>query len=141
MVGLVSAGIAVIHRILRIERLFGLIETAVPTEEMLTTFVNPNHASGFMVLCAAVAIGLAHAADLDRAAQTGWRLAAVVCTVVALGLSSKGGVVALAVAVIVYSVKRWGDGYRRHTAGLLVAPLAIAVVAGFALWESAVRIQ
>ncbi len=146
LAGLVSAGIAVLHRVLGIERLFGLIETATPTAAMLTTFTNPNHAAGFMVLCASVAVGLADAERFDRAARTGWRLAAAVCAAVAVGLLSKGGLAGLAVAGAVYWGSRTlllsdggagggpqglGGAWRKQVAVLVVIPLsAVGLVWG-----------
>lgn len=129
VVGLASAAIAIIHRILGLERLFGLIETSAPTSEMLTTFVNPNHAAGFMVLCAATAVGLA-AGSTDRSARIGWQVAAGVCAAVSTMLLSKGGWLGLGLALGVYVSVRRFDWARSAKSLALVLTGAVAVTAG-----------
>ena len=133
VVGLISAAIAIIHRVLGIERLFGLMETAVPTKQMLTTFVNPNHAAGFMALCAATGLGLGEASS-DRAGRIGWWAAAAVCAVVSVGLLSKGGLAGLLLALVLYvSVRRW-DWLR---APRLAIPIVVGVgVLAAGLWSA-----
>ena len=130
-VGLISAATAIIHRALGVRRLFGWWETTTPTAEMLTTFVNPNHAAGFMVLCSVTALGLGDA-SVERSTRTGWRLTAVVCGGVSIFLLSKGGIAGLALALALYfSIRRW-DWLRspRATIGVIAATVAV----GSTLW-------
>ncbi|MEM7678297.1 MAG: hypothetical protein AAF449_20080, partial [Myxococcota bacterium] len=87
--GLAVVGVALLHRILGIERLFGLIDTARASGDLWTTFVNPNHAAGFLNLSGFCAVSLA-VDQRNRARRGGWLSAAAILFVVSIAMGSKG---------------------------------------------------
>ncbi len=99
--GLASLGIAFVHRIAGLQDLYGLLDTHRAGGPMWTTFLNQNHAAGFLNLsgAAAVAVALRTKSRLRRA---GWALAATVLLGASLAMGSKGGWVALAVGAAVF---------------------------------------
>ena len=102
--GITAAGIAIVHRVLGIERLFGLIEArGGSTAKMLTTFVNPNHAAGFMGLAALTAVGLALDAT-ERPRRIGLLAVAALFGGVSVLVLSRGGLVALFVGILIFAV-------------------------------------
>jgi tetratricopeptide (TPR) repeat protein len=138
LAGLAAAGIAVLHRALGIDRLFGLIDTLTSPREMLSTFVNPNHAAGFMVLTALTAVGLAvDAQDNTR------RLAFIGAAAVAAGVSvlslSKGGFGALLLGLALFAalwlLRRRRGGDRDPGSAPAVAAAACLVPVAAILWR------
>lgn len=134
--GLATALIAVIHRALGIERLFGLIEArGGSTSQMLTTFVNPNHAAGFMALAALTSVGLALDEE-HRPRRIGLIAVAGLFAAVSVLVLSKGGVVALVLGVGVFGVAAFS---RRRSLGAatpaLVGTLLAVPIAGV-LWRA-----
>ncbi len=100
--GLAAAGVAILHRALGIERLFGLLSPITSSRRMLSTFVNPNHAAGFMVLVTLTALGLAL-----KARQTRLKLAYLACATLTTALciytGSKGGIGALIIGLLLFA--------------------------------------
>ncbi|MEQ8277352.1 MAG: O-antigen ligase family protein [Deltaproteobacteria bacterium] len=125
-----TAFIAIVHRALGIERIFGLIEArGGSTQKMLTTFVNPNHAAGFMALCALTAVGLALDSD-ERPRRVGFLALAGVFGGVSVLVLSRGGLVALAFGLLLFGAiafvrSRRERGKGRLSASLLVTALVI----------------
>lgn len=93
--GLAAAGLALIHRALGIDRIFGVLPTMGSTSAMWTTFANPNHAAGFMALASLSSVGLA-LSDRARHRRAGFLIAAVLSGLVSVLGLSRGGLVALA---------------------------------------------
>ncbi|MCB9647844.1 MAG: O-antigen ligase family protein [Deltaproteobacteria bacterium] len=124
--GLLAAGVALLHRVLGIDRLFGLIDTLTSPRRMFSTFVNPNHTAGFMVLVAAAAVGLAvDARGPGRRAV--FVVAAAVAAVVCVSTGSKGGIGALVVAFILFTAMLLWRRRVEPSRGL-VRPAALAIV-------------
>lgn len=87
-----SVLIAAAHRLLGLERFLGVVATGRPAREMFTTFVNPNHAAGFLVLATLVTLGKA----LSRRQRRAELLAlAVLFAGLVLLTESRGGAAAL----------------------------------------------
>lgn len=109
--GLLAAGVAILHRVLGIERLFGLLSPITAGRQMLTTFVNPNHAAGFMVLVTLAAVGLAL-----RSRDSIRKVAFGSCALLSAGLcvytGSKGGIGALLLALLLFAGLRAARGWR-----------------------------
>jgi hypothetical protein len=101
--GLASTGITLLHRLLGIERLFGLLELAEgASRSMYTTFVSPNHAAGFLALAALLAAGLALEAE-RRARRVGLLASGVVFGAVSAAMVSKGGLIALGAGLALFA--------------------------------------
>lgn len=124
--GLSAALLALIHRALGLEQMFGMLPTRRPISEMLTTFANPNHTAGFMALASLSAIGLAlsHHAN-TRSRQVGYAVVAVVCGMLSLLALSRGGMVALAGGLMIFTGLL---ALRRRSLKGALAPLVAAVL-------------
>lgn len=142
-----SVAVASIHVVLRRPDLFGMIELFRPAYELSTTFVNENHASGFMVLAGMSALGLA-LSDKSGHQRLVLGAAAALCVVLIVVLQSRGGIVATSVALLVFAGLRYREqkalaasmaakrpgGPRRHRdrtkAPAVLLPVVAASVAG-----------
>lgn len=124
--GLLAAILAVIHRVLGLERMFGVIQTRRPLSEMITTFANPNHTAGFMALACLCGVGMS-LVQVSRARKIGFAAAAIVCGMISLLALSRGGMAALAGGLLLFTgllaVKK------KSLKGAL-APLIAAVIIG-----------
>ena len=141
--GLAAAAVAVLHRVLGIERLFGLIDTITSPRQMLTTFVNPNHAAGFMVLTTLTAVGLAVDAK-DTVRKVAFLAAAALAAAVSVLSLSKGGIGALLFGLALFGLafawhrrrRRHGrSGYEVRTNSLPVVAVALLVPVAALLWR------
>ncbi|MBX2811428.1 MAG: tetratricopeptide repeat protein [Myxococcales bacterium] len=98
--GIVVIFAAGVHRIFRIEHLWGIMPGARPAFALGTTFQNPNHAAGFCAITAWPALGLAFSSR-RRSRQILYLLAAgLICSAMAVE-PSKGGLLALMVGALV----------------------------------------
>ncbi|MBI2377623.1 MAG: O-antigen ligase family protein [Deltaproteobacteria bacterium] len=136
--GLGTAALALIHRILGIDQLFGVIPTMSPLSQMVTTFSNPNHAAGFMTLAALCALGLAMG-DAAKHRRTGAIGVALVCAFVSMLSLSRGGLFALALGlallgILSFRLKKSGDRTFQLAASA-VFTVAFSVVTLGALWR------
>jgi tetratricopeptide (TPR) repeat protein len=93
LAGVVTVGTGVIHRVLGIDRLFGVKESVVGGR-FWTTFVNSNHEAGFMSFCALVAMGVA-LETRDRRKRIAYLICAAVFGGILARAESRGGVLAL----------------------------------------------
>jgi hypothetical protein len=108
--GLFVVAIGLVHRLLGLDRAFGLWGIARPAHELLSTFVNPNHCAGFMLLAASAALSVAWG---ERALRS--RNAYLVLTglfvIVGLLAGSMGGTLAFGFAAasvaVVAVASRW----------------------------------
>ncbi len=132
--------IAIVHRVLGIEQLFGLIEArGGSTGQMLTTFVNPNHAAGFMALSALTAIGLALDAS-ERPRRIGLLALAGVFGGVSVFVLSRGGMIALGCGLALFaciaSLKRRAfEGKTRRPLNVALLVTALVVPTLGLLWR------
>lgn len=124
--GLVVIVIALAHAFLEEDRFFGVLPARGSTSATLTTFVNPNHASGFMMLVAMSAIGLALDSPL-RARRAAFGAISLAAILVSLAELSRGGILAFAVAALIFFfAARAGAGVRpRVVATAFVFPLLL----------------
>lgn len=138
--GLAVVGVAIVHRALGIERLFGLLSPITSGRKMLSTFVNPNHAAGFMVLVTLTALGLA-----VRARQPRLKVAYVACATITGALcvytGSKGGIGALIIAIILFAGLWAARGFRpdRQPSRWISAVIGAALLGPLVLFTA--RIQ
>lgn len=135
--GLAAAGLALIHRLLGIEHIFGILPSHGWTSFMLTTFANPNHAAGFMNMASLVAVGLA-LNDRARDRQLGYLIAAIICGVVSVSCISRGGISALAIGYVLLGLallrlKAKDPEKVQRLAPLMIAAALVLPLAGFAL--------
>jgi tetratricopeptide (TPR) repeat protein len=100
--GVLSIAVGWFHRLLGIESMYGVFETLRPTEQLLSTFVNLNHASGFLMFATMCALGLALE---DKAAERkAWFLAAALLCAMSSALSfSRAGLSVLILAIVVFT--------------------------------------
>ena len=124
-------------RLRGIERLFGLLElSSGASAKMFTTFVNPNHAAGFMALGILVAAGLALSAERSPR-RVGALAAGLILGAVSALVPSKGGLAALAAGLLLFALL---SRRSRHAEGRWQRPAVVAAalllpLAGL-LWQA-----
>ncbi len=99
--GVFTASLAVIHRVLGVEQVFGVIPSDVPMSETLSTFANPNHSAGFMVLASMTSLGMAFSSR-RRGQKGGYIIAAIALASIVLLSLSRGGLGALILGGILF---------------------------------------
>lgn len=99
--GIASVALAAVHRLFGAERMLGILPSARPANRLLATFVNPNHAAGFMLLAALVSIGLA-VSQRRRRERVRYLGAAIVTAVVSALSLSRGGLLALGLGFVLF---------------------------------------
>ena len=138
LAGIGSAGVALIHRALGIERFFGLISPmAGRADRVLTTFVNPNHGAAFLVMASFAAVGLALEAR-TRSARAGFLAISLIGVAVAVLLLSKSGLLALAVSTVALGLAGRRQSWGRE--GVWRAMIAATVV-GVVLLAAAIALR
>lgn len=135
--GLLVTGVGVLHRVLGIDRLFGLFDTTMVDGPMWTTFVNPNHASGFLGFAALTAAGVA-LPERPRHVRAGAGLAGLAFVATSFALLSRGGLLGLGLGILVFAaLLRRTEQTRGRSAPralpLLLIFALVAVSAGLAL--------
>lgn len=135
LVGLACALVAIVHRLLGLEEVYGLY---APRETRgawhSAPLLNTNHLAGLMVLCTPIAIGLG--LDLeDRSRRALWFVAAGVMGMVAVLSLSRGGIAALVLAlgllaILVIRAGARGTAESEHSALWLVIGVLGAVAGG-----------
>lgn len=135
--GLLVTFVGLLHQVLGIDRLFGFFDTTMVEGPMLTTFVNPNHASGFLGFAALTGLGVAMA-DRPRHIRLGAVIAAAAFVATAFGLLSRGGLIGLGLGLLAFTALfRRVERARSRQGPRTLLPLAViavvAVVAGGAL--------
>ncbi len=108
--GLLSALIAVVHRVLGVDRLFGLLPEIPGNPVQITTFVNPNHSAAFMTLCTFAGIGWGLHTK-KRAQRVAAFVSAAICTAVGVAAMSKGGIIGLFLGLLLFGVVTWRTGH------------------------------
>jgi len=83
------------HRIAHVEKMLGLVSSAIPAHRLMTTFVNPNHAAGFTAWGAVIALGLA-IEEPRKHLRIGFGALGVLCASVCILCASRGGFAVLA---------------------------------------------
>lgn len=131
--GLASGLVALVHRALGVDRMLGVLDAARSPASLFTTFVNPNHAAGFMVMTALSAAGLALAAK-RREHMLGWFAAAAVLAVLSVLGFSRGGLVAMLIGVSLLAWRAGRGAGRRGTLVTVASGVALATV-GAVLWR------
>ncbi len=92
------------QKLIGTDRIFGVYPTR-PGGWLFAAFVNPNHLGAYLDLLAPVCLGLAlHVRDRSRAAL--WGLVFVLAGATCLLTLSRGGIVALVVALTVFAILR-----------------------------------
>lgn len=99
--GVASVAIAGLHRLFGVERMLGILPSARPANRLLATFVNPNHAAGFLLLASLVALGLA-VSQRRRRERVKYLGAAIVTAVVSALNLSRGGLLALGFGFVLF---------------------------------------
>ncbi|MBK6687085.1 MAG: O-antigen ligase family protein [Deltaproteobacteria bacterium] len=135
--GLLVTFVGLLHQVLGIDRLFGFFDATLVDGPMLTTFVNPNHASGFLGFAALTGLGVAMA-ERPRHIRLGALIAAAAFVATAFGLLSRGGLIGLGLGLLVFTALfRRVDRSRARQGPRTLLPLAVvavvAVVAGIVL--------
>lgn len=140
IVGASAAAMAVValgHFVLGVRDVYGIVETASPLPGPL---INPNHLSGFLALGVPVLIGLGLELESPGARLTAFGLA-VVTGVAALMSFSRGGLVSLAIGILLLALlgiarRRSGTGARGFS-GFAAVAATLALTAGFGLYLAA----
>lgn len=97
-VGLVCAVVAIAHRLLGAELVYGLYEPRESRGAWASApLLNPNHLAAMMVLCAPLAVGLG-LESRERPRRFLWFIAATVMSMAAVLSLSRGGIAALVLA-------------------------------------------
>jgi Flp pilus assembly protein TadD len=104
--GLAGVVLAAAHRLLDADRLVGVIEMMSPASKLITTFVNPNHAAGFMVLTCLVSLGAAIGSK-RKSERFGFMVAAAASGAVAILTLSRGGLCALILGLLLLGGILW----------------------------------
>ncbi|MEZ4337601.1 MAG: O-antigen ligase family protein [Sandaracinaceae bacterium] len=138
--GVVMALVALLHRAVGADRVFGIYEPIHGTSPLLAPLVNQNSLSGFLSMCAPVLIGL----GLDREEppqRWGWTTAGVLTATCALLAVSRGGVASLGVGFLALGI--FGAFRRRRERGkafgssLILLGAAFATAVGLGLYLAA----
>ncbi|MCC7384175.1 MAG: tetratricopeptide repeat protein [Deltaproteobacteria bacterium] len=125
--GVTSAVLAIINRVLGLDRIAGLVPTMRPASELLTTFVNPNHSAGFMVLTSLTAVGIALAHQGRR--RWAWLGVGAAAGAVVVMTLSRGGIVALVAGLVLFGLLAWRSRARQEEPrALKPIPVIAAVV-------------
>ena len=130
--GLAIVFVALVHRALGIERLFGLIDTARAEGGLWTTFINPNHAAGFLNLAGFCAVAVALEAK-ERPQRVGFAVGAAVLFTVSIAMMSKGALLALGLAGVLLLVMmkvRRSTAVSAWAAGIMATGLTASAAAG-----------
>lgn len=112
---LASVIVALVHRGMRLDALWGHFEGARSAAEITTTYQNPNHASALLGLGTLVAAGLGVDAQ-KRAVRVAYLCVAAALAAASMVEPSKGGVLSLLVGLGIFGVGLWlksrssGDG-------------------------------
>jgi hypothetical protein len=139
--GIASVAVAWVHRMFGVDKMFGLIATARPMRDLVTTFVNPNHAAGFLVITTLTAVGLAF--NETKPDRKLWLFTAALVSAFAATISfSRGGLAALVVATIAFFVmivfrtreKKKRPSWRLVTV-IFVLAVAVPALAVAQFWE------
>jgi tetratricopeptide (TPR) repeat protein len=130
VVAIAGVAIGLGHRILGIGRIYGLFTTT--TRALLVgPFVNPNHTAEFLELGAFVCLACSfqRPTALNR---VGWLLGTLLCAGGAAATLSRGAVLALSMAVVLFAFLRYfgpdGATVGRRRASLAWAGLLLALV-------------
>lgn len=125
--GLASVAAAFLHRVLRLDAMWGFLEGERSASQLVSTFQNPNHASAFLTLCALTAVGL----GLDPGHRRE-RYVFLAAGVLLAGLSvvepSKGGVLALVFGLVLLAALLWlrsSEGQEAIGFGVLLVALVL----------------
>jgi tetratricopeptide (TPR) repeat protein len=136
--GIASIAISWAHRLFNIEKMFGLLAVAKPMRDLVTTFVNPNHAAGFLVITSLTSVGLAF--NETKPERKVWLFSAALLSAFVATISfSRGGLAALGVAIVSFFVMivfRTREKKKRPGWRLVTVIFALAIAApGAALYE------
>jgi Flp pilus assembly protein TadD len=101
--GLCVLAIGLVNRVFGQDRILGIVPTMVPSSQLLTTFVNPNHAAGFLAFCSCTALGLS-AQERAPAWRVGFLIAALVLSGATILTFSRGGMVSLVGGLVLFVV-------------------------------------
>jgi len=96
------------HAVLGRAQLFGFIDMLYPASSLSTTFVNENHAAGFMVLTGMTALGMT-VAPKGAQLRLVFAAAAALTMVMLVVLGSRGGMVAIFVSFIMFAGLRYRE--------------------------------
>ncbi|MGF1508245.1 MAG: O-antigen ligase family protein [Myxococcota bacterium] len=129
--GLASVFVGLGHAVFGWRKLFGIWETHTAAADLLSTFANPNHAAGALLLCGFVAVGLGIDGPKNR---RGYLLLGTVLFAVSLYQRSTGATLALVIGLVAFvgmllRQSRWRRSGRRRLATLAAAGTALGVVA------------
>jgi hypothetical protein len=133
--GLAVAVVTYVHAILGIRTIFGIHEPEAARYGWPSPLLNGNHLAGLMVLAVPCCLAVARKTD-HAAVRLGSVLAATIATSMALASHSRGGVVALGIAVAASAVILVRDRRRsaasattlRISVAMLVVPAALFAI-------------
>lgn len=127
--GVAVSVVSLVHSLLGASTVYGLYE-ARGVEQHVAPFINGNHQAGFLAMSAAVATGLVLQAR-DPRGRAIWLSAVAVIVGGAIAAGSRGGTVALALAVVgtigLRSLRRY-PGVRRVPIVIVAILLVVAVI-------------
>lgn len=135
--GVASVAIAALHRLFEVEDMLFVLPSARPASRLVTTFVNPNHGAGFMLLVALVALGQSVAAR-RRSERAKYLGAALLCASASALCLSRGGLIALVAGFGAFAFlalrKTAGDDEARSSVPALIGATVAVPIAGL-VWR------
>ncbi len=135
--GLVVALIGFFSKLFMIKNILGFYPLPRTGDFFFSTFINPNHLSGFLLLCAPVSLGL----SLSGRSRQDRALFGFMALIMGVGVFmslSRGGMVALIAAfcfLLVFASTRKSRRLR-HAAIVQAITAAVLVVAGYLAYDS-----
>lgn len=100
--GIASLAVAAVQRLLGAERMLGVLPSMKEPSKLISTFVNPNHASAFLLLVAMTALGQSISETESAARRYTFAAAGVIAGVGSALCFSRGGLAALALSLVVF---------------------------------------
>jgi hypothetical protein len=132
---LASIAVGGVHRIAHLQKMLGLVTSSLPAHQLLTTFVNPNHAAGFTAWGVIIALGLA-LEEPRRHIRIGFGILGLICAAVCVLCASRGGIFALAIGLVGFGgtcwIKKTKTGHKELIPWIALTAGVSAVVAFFA---------
>lgn len=138
--GILVGATAVAHEVFDLEGVYGLIPLG-SRPSMLSPLVNENHLAGFLAMIVPVQIGVVLEAE-SQTARVGWLAGTAFTSTLAVLVVSRGGLLSLAIGLVVLAVLIRRSGWRPaelHLGPGLVVATGATVVLGVGLAVYSIR--